>query len=708
MMGALICIWAGLVGFSPDDRSEYQAAAAKAGSDAGAHLKLAVWCEAHGLDSERLKHLARAMALDPQDPAVRGMLGLVSYGGKWMPPTKVGEAVKSDDEIAAKLAEYEARRQKTPQFAQAQWDLADWCEKNGLKAEAMAHYTAVTQIDPKRADAWRKLGCELSHGKWIPAEQAAARRAEEDAQREADHYWEPILRYWRGALDDQGPRHSEAVDALKQINDPRAVPMIHRVFARGSKRHQEMAAEMLARIQCPASSHALVALALHEQWPEGRSFAINELKRRDPREYVGELVALMHKPFAYKITPAGLRGEPAQLVIDGDQSQIQRYYRLAPAARRRMLFERGIVAPRVGVAGAMPPRGVGGGLTPIGQDQTGIGRFLAGVPDGALDPETRDTLQGRANVQIAAAALPAPGASPPMMAQDVATIESFNRAIRQDNRVVAATLTEITAQNLGDDPEAWRTWWTDKLGLRYETAQPKYKKRTVQFVTVPYVIHHACFAAGTPVPTLTGPRPIESLQLGDLLLSQDTTTGVLSYQPIVGVHHNPPAETVRLRFKDETIVCTPVHRFWRPGRGWAMARDLKPGERVRTVGGRAEVLEVTPQPVQPVFNLDIARNNTFFVGNTALLVRDNSLPPAMYTRFDAEPSLAALFQKPASGPQGSGGAHAKPSMLSTGRKESQRKDADSIWDSPAEGTRGGAMLPVRKNAKPAGKGSFWD
>jgi hypothetical protein len=53
-MTAIVLICAGLLGFSPPDRSEYQAAASKAGRDAGAHLKLAVWCEAQGMDPERL------------------------------------------------------------------------------------------------------------------------------------------------------------------------------------------------------------------------------------------------------------------------------------------------------------------------------------------------------------------------------------------------------------------------------------------------------------------------------------------------------------------------------------------------------------------------------------------------------------------------------------------------------------------------------
>ena len=262
-MATVVLICAGLLGFSPPDRSEYQAAAARAGRDAGAHLKLAVWCEAHGMDAERLKHLASALAIDPQnaaargllglvgyggtrsspqalgetvkgdealgrevgveyearagrdvgahlklavwceahgmdaerlkhlatalavDPqnaAVRGMMGLVNYAGSWLPPEKVGEAVKTDEALAAKLAEYEAKRQAAPQTADAQWELGLWCEKNGLKAEATAHFSAVTQIAPKRAEAWRKLGCEFSYGRWISAEQADAERAEDQAQ----------------------------------------------------------------------------------------------------------------------------------------------------------------------------------------------------------------------------------------------------------------------------------------------------------------------------------------------------------------------------------------------------------------------------------------------------------------------------------------------------------------------------------------------
>ena len=47
------------------DRAAYEAAAAKAGKNAAAHVKLALWCETHGLSSERIKHLSIAASLEP-------------------------------------------------------------------------------------------------------------------------------------------------------------------------------------------------------------------------------------------------------------------------------------------------------------------------------------------------------------------------------------------------------------------------------------------------------------------------------------------------------------------------------------------------------------------------------------------------------------------------------------------------------------------
>lgn len=59
--------------------------------------------------------------------------------------------------------------------------------------------------------------------------------------------------------------------------------------------------------------------------------------------------------------------------------------------------------------------------------------------------------------------------------------------------------------------------------------------------------------------------------MGDAVLSQDVRTGYLSYQPVVAVRHNRPNPTLRIELDHETIVATPIHRFWIAGVGWTMA-----------------------------------------------------------------------------------------------------------------------------------------
>jgi hypothetical protein len=89
----------------------------------------------------------------------------------------------------------------------------------------------------------------------------------------------------------------------------------------------------------------------------------------------------------------------------------------------------------------------------------------------------------------------------------------------------------------------------------------------------------------------------------------------------------------------EEISVTGIHRFWKVAHGWVMARDLKPGDRLRVLGGVAVVASTEEGPVQPVFNLEVAEGKSFFVGDLGALVHDNSLVAAVTEPFDAEPQF---------------------------------------------------------------------
>ena len=92
--------------------------------------------------------LGLAPKADPEDVTARGLLGLVRYRDEWAEPDAVAARVRADADEAAALDEYHARRDRTPDTSVAQMELADWCEHRGLKAEAIAHLTAVTRLEP--------------------------------------------------------------------------------------------------------------------------------------------------------------------------------------------------------------------------------------------------------------------------------------------------------------------------------------------------------------------------------------------------------------------------------------------------------------------------------------------------------------------------------------------------------------------------------
>ncbi|MHB1556887.1 MAG: hypothetical protein ACYC61_05325, partial [Isosphaeraceae bacterium] len=148
------------------DAAAYRAAAAKAGHDAQAHVRLALWCEAHGMDAQRIRHLSLAVAYDPANALARGLLGMANYKGTWGQPEDVGRKIDEDPARRAVIDDYLARRARTPLKADEQAKLASWCEGQGLKEQAIAHYSEVVRLAPRREAAWRHLGFKKVGNRW--------------------------------------------------------------------------------------------------------------------------------------------------------------------------------------------------------------------------------------------------------------------------------------------------------------------------------------------------------------------------------------------------------------------------------------------------------------------------------------------------------------------------------------------------------------
>jgi hypothetical protein len=671
---------------SDDALTTYQVAQAQAGRDADAHVRLALWCEAHGLNSERLKQLALAVLIDPGHAAARGLLGLVADDGQWRRPEAVAQRVQDDATRAAKLAQYNERRAQAKETAESQWNLAVWCEKQGLKAEAIAHFTAVTRLPsaprPRRqagivgfvhpafsADhreaAWKRLGYKEHNGRWMTAEQIAAEKAEREAQQKADRRWQPLLEKWQGWLADPG-RRPEAETAMADVTDPRAVPAVCRVMGTGGPDHQLVAAQVLGQINAPAAARALAVLAVSGASPEVRQVATETLRRRDPRDFIGLLIDTLRTPLRYEVRPVGGPGSPGELFVEGERYNVRRTYAapaIEPNRLLRLLYTSDVPADLFHFQSSWDPTGTftawsgdfamaqtfrvpgsGGPTIDVTPDEIvpAPGSFFVPTYASLVRQRIADTERFRQEAQVATAV------SQRRLSDDIAAVEATATAILQTNERVLLVLHGVTEQDLGTDRESWRRWWTDQQGYSYQTPRPQPKPTYSQAVNLPFTPsyarswYHSCFGAGTPVLTQEGLRPIEALRVGDLVLTQDTSTGALSYQPIVKVYHNPPNATLRVALGSESILVTGIHRFWRAGRGWTMARDLKPGDSVRTLGSLATVASVETDTVQPVFNLEVAHGRSFFVGQAGALVHDNTLVEPTPEPFDAPPVLAVV------------------------------------------------------------------
>ncbi len=672
MISPIVLMCCGLLAAAPeqsgstrvDNLRAYETAKAQTGRNAEAHVKLALWCEARGLKAQRQRELQAALTIDPDNFAARGLLGQVAFQGRWEDPEDVAAKLKADEALSAKLAAYNTRRDALLQvsgkpgknsraaLAKAHVAVGMWCEQNALQAEAMAHFTSAVVLDPYRDASWKHLGYVKHNGHWMSRGQMGDERREADAQRRANLFWEPKLRKWRTDLGESRLQREQAEERLAEVYDPRAIASIIRVFRDGTEKGQSLAIQLLGQIDTPESTWQLASLAVASEFSPVREAAIQVLKKRESRDYAGQLVEMIHTPVRYRVQPVSGPGSPGALLVETPRFRMLRTYDAPPPFMLNSSF-----------------------YGYVGYDANGLpvvarGIELLGMAKKSLDGQARTVamFEARAQGLIAEANLKAASSQQQLIA-DVNSIETNNAQAEVINSRVADVLqgaldapqappvvkpaasdllteTDIPGEDAKlapkNDEDSWRAWWYDRLGYRYDPPATITLTIAVSPQTPPPAVY-SCFIAGTPVRTREGLRPIETLRVGDQVLSQDIATGALTFQPIMVVHHNKPGRTLRLTLDDGEVLSASVyHRFWRPGHGWAMARELKSGDVLRTLEGVARIESVEEGVIEPLFNLDVAQSRTFFVGRGDTLVHDNTLPALRVKPFDIPPALAAL------------------------------------------------------------------
>ncbi|MGV8830243.1 MAG: Hint domain-containing protein [Breznakibacter sp.] len=136
-----------------------------------------------------------------------------------------------------------------------------------------------------------------------------------------------------------------------------------------------------------------------------------------------------------------------------------------------------------------------------------------------------------------------------------------------------------------------------------------------------------CFTAATPVATPEGVRPIADIQTGDTVMSYNHTAQRIEPRVVANLKNYAAKALVILSLSTgQQIEATPTHPFYANGR-YAPASDLAPGDTLTAPNGHKVLLQAV-QPldtVATVYNLTVAHNSNYYVGNPGVLVHNDCM-----------------------------------------------------------------------------------
>ncbi len=568
-------------------------------------VQQALEAEVQGRSDRRAALLAQARKLDPNLAIAHWHSGDVKLDGKWV----AFDAPSQDPQRVAKLDEYRQRRDQAQNIADDQRQLARWCEKVGLSQEAQTHWRAVLALDRSSVEARSKLGLVYYHKQLMPASEVEAFDADLKKQQEDYLKWKDRFVKMRSQIENKQTA-AEALQELRGISDPRAIPAMEAVFAKGKTEAAAAAVESLSKMPDVAATQSLVRFAVFSPSAEVRQAAAKALRPRSLYAYVPQLIAGLDTPISVQFeryqTPNGSLGYQMSLFKEnpwGDKMYTSTgvmdntWY---PSAVARMSARMNANLPS--------------GWTP-------------GTVVVKSDPE-------KATAKVAKAEARAEQRANQALAQ--------NDDIAASNERIISVLRTATGKDFGSDSIAWFNWWNDyneydrpqKRPTRYAREETYSSPYTVAAIAPapPYVPpgptggRNSCFAAGTPVWTISGLVQIEKVRPGDWVLAQDAATGELGYKPVTDATVRSPSSLIKIQAGDTLIRCTAGHPMWVSGVGWKMAKEINAGDWLHTIRGPMliEAVESEKDP-STGYNLVVADFDSYFVGKAMVLVHDNNL-----------------------------------------------------------------------------------
>ena len=155
-----------------------------------------------------------------------------------------------------------------------------------------------------------------------------------------------------------------------------------------------------------------------------------------------------------------------------------------------------------------------------------------------------------------------------MLAMDVQYVEETNAGINRCNDDRAAGPAGDHRPGLWElSPNSGKAGGPTSSVMRTRPAFPRPSPRTLTLSAIPRFCHtEPALARARPSTrsTARGRSNRSALAIGSC--RRGPRSGQLAFQPVVAVHRNQPAATLRILIGGDSIVATGIHRFWKAGK----------------------------------------------------------------------------------------------------------------------------------------------
>jgi len=193
-------------------------------------------------------------------------------------------------------------------------------------------------------------------------------------------------------------------------------------------------------------------------------------------------------------------------------------------------------------------------------------------------------------------------------------MEEIERQVKEINqkqellndRIHAALTTSTGAKAVPEDqhgtpkPQVWWDWWKKQSEVDHR------------------------FARGTEVWTQIGLIPIESILVGDRVLTRNLSSGELAFKLVLGTQMKASGEMRTIELDSRTIVASSAQRFMVTGRGWKTASELTDSMKLDGLAGPRAVQASASGNGIDMYSLLVADVPTLFVDRMGILVHDGS------------------------------------------------------------------------------------